>query len=115
MNCNKKYTNDYDKTSNNIIIDTENYGSNLNNDLSNITNSNQDDDYYVDIKLPHQKSTDENINTIYYLFIKIIKIIMVGKNPIPYIFSSADTIFGFIFILLIFFILIILFYKIFIS
>jgi|UniRef100_A0A6C0EED1 uncharacterized membrane protein len=125
MTCIKKlYQNDYDKTSNKVIIDNENYGSNLNNTLKDVTNLNDIDqlnnfndnnNYYIDIKLPHEKSINENINNIYNLFIKIFNIIMMGNNPIPVIFSSADAIFGTIFIILIILIIIILLQKIFIS
>jgi len=111
MTCNKKI---YQNNNETIIIDTQNYGSNLNNNLDDVTNLdnldqiNNYENNYLNIKLPHQKSFNENINNIYDTLINIYNMIINGENLFYNIYSSADLIFGLIFILIILFLIIII-------
>jgi len=60
-------------------------------------------------KLPHEKSIEDVIINIRELFYKIIDILYDKKNPIPYIFASADRHFAFSILIMIIGILLLLF------
>ena len=91
-----------------IIINNQNYGSTLNNNLNDVTNFDYIDqtNNYQEILLPHQKKFDDNIYNSYDASISLFQIIKNRENPFPKIFSSPNLIFGIIIIL---FILLIIF------
>jgi hypothetical protein len=116
MTCNKSSYTNPSKTD--IIINNQNYGYNLNNSLDDVTNLNDlnqtnsfndnDNDYWQDIKLPHQQSFNYNINNTNNSLINIFNIIKLGKNPLPFIFSSPDLICGLVIIFIVILIILIL-------
>jgi hypothetical protein len=50
--------------------------------------------------LPHQESLFKILNNTIYTFYNIIFLILKLKNPIPYIFSSLNSLFSFIIVLI---------------
>jgi hypothetical protein len=60
-------------------------------------------------KLPHEKPIEDVIINIRELFYKIIDMLYDKKNPIPYIFASADRQFAFSILIIIIGILLLLF------